>query len=326
MWKLCIIKERLALEGELAMAIKFNSSIMEPFKKHPDPDSPRINVVHIPLEHLKPFADHPFKLYEGQQLEDLIRSIQTSGVLTPIIVRKSSDESYEILAGHNRVNAAREVGLNKIPATICEPESDEEARIFVVESNFNQRSVRDMKPSELANSLHMLNEAMKKKPGYRSDLVDEETGSQSDNRSRTMHVIGEMHNLSQATIARYIRVAQLSKGLQERLDNRLIGLGVAEHLSYLRPSEQDIVQRLLEGNSKVNIQQAGKLKKQSLDHELTEDEIKQIIMPKVPAPRRKAIKLREDLFAKYFTEGETPEEIEATIEKALELLHAQAPS
>ena len=66
------------------------------------------------------------------------------------------------------------------------------------------------------------------------------------------------------------------------------------------------------------------MKKESLDHELNEDEIKQIITPKAPAPRRKAIKLREDLFAKYFSESETPEEIEDTIIRALELLRSQS--
>ena len=301
------------------MAIKFNGSMMDQVTKHPDPSSPRRSIIHISLEHLTPFANNPFRPYEGQRLEDLIRTIREDGVLTPITVRRTSGEDYEILAGHNRVNAARECGLDKIPAMVCEPESDEELWRLVVESNFNQRSIEAMKPSELANSLHMLNEAIKKKPGYRSDLQEPEDGSQSDNRLRTMHVIGKKHHLSQATIARYIRAAQLSKGLQECLDNRLIGLGVAEHLSYLRPDEQDIVQRLLEGNTKVDIQQAKELKKQSHDHELNEDEIKQIITPRAPAPRRKTIKLREDIFTKYFTADQSPEEIEDILARALEL-------
>lgn len=195
--------------------------------------------------------------------------------------------------------------------------------MIVVENNFNQRSVKDMMPSELANSLHMLNEAMKKKSGHRSDLQEAENGSQSDNRLRTMHIIGDKYRLSQATIARYIRAAKLSKGLQECLDNKLMGLGVAEHLSYLRPNEQDIVQKVLEGKVKIDIQQAKKLKELSSDHELDENEIKQIIQPKVPAAKMKSVRLREDLFAKYFTEDQTPEEIESTIEKALALLRSQ---
>ena len=212
-----------------------------------------------------------------------------------------------------------------MPAIICIPKNDEEAMEIVIKTNFDQRSIKDFKASELANSLHMLNEAMKKKPGYRTDLQQSEDGSQSDNRSRTMHVIGEKYGLSQATIARYIRVAKLSKGLLECLDNKIIGLGVAEHLSYLRSSEQEIVKKLVEGKVKVDTQQAQELKKQSSDHELDEEEIKQVITPKAPPPKRKAIKIKESLLAKYFPDNQSPEEIEATIEKALGLFRQQNP-
>jgi len=287
-----------------------------------------MKIIELQPEQLKPFANHPFKPYDRPRLNDLIQDIKERGILTPILVRKTDDENYryEILAGHNRVNAAIELKLSTVPAIICVTKSDEEAMMIVIKTNFEQRSIKDMKPSELANSLHMLNEAMKKKPGYRSDLQEPEDGSQSDNRSRTMHVIGERHDLSQATIARYIRVAQLSKGLQECLDCKLIGLGVAEHLSYLRTDEQTIVQSLIEGNTKVDLQQARELKKQSADHELGKDEIIEIIRPKAHALKRRAVKLREDLFTKYFSEGETPEEIEDTIARALELLRSQSTS
>ena len=312
------------------MADDPTNGVYEPIRRgskaNSDKSCPSFKITNINLDSLIPFADHPFKLYEGQRLEDLVCSIKEEGVTQPIIVRPIGDGKYEILAGHNRVHAAREAGLNVVPSIIRADLSDEEARILVINSNFNQRSVKDMKPSELANSLHMLNEAMKKAPGYRSDLLEAEDGSQLDNRSRTMNVIGERHNLSQATIARYIRIAQLSKGLQECLDSKLIGLGVAERLSYLRSSEQDIIQKLIDGKVKVDTQQAQELKEQSSDHELSEDEINKIISPKAPAPKRKTIKLREDLFAKYFSESETPEEIEDIIARALELLRSQSPS
>lgn len=304
------------------MATEFDRAILNPFGSEP-----QMKVIAISPEVLKPFANHPFKLYEGQRLNDFIQDIEEHGILTPVLVRKIDDEKYhyEILAGHNRVNAALELGLSTVPAIICIPKNDEEAMEIVIKTNFDQRSIKDFKASELANSLHMLNEAMKKKPGYRTDLQQSEDGSQSDNRSRTMHVIGEKYGLSQATIARYIRVAKLSKGLLECLDNKLIGLGVAEHLSYLRSSEQEIVKKLVEGKVKVDTQQAQELKKQSSDHELDEEEIKQVITPKAPPPKRKAIKIKESLLAKYFPDNQSPEEIEATIEKALELFRQQNP-
>lgn len=108
------------------------------------------------------------------------------------------------------------------------------------------------------------------------------------------------------------------------MDDKSIGLGVAERLSYLQPNEQNIVYRLLKEEVKVDIQQAEELKRQSLDHELGEDEIRKIVIPKAPVAKKKSIRLREDLFAKYFTEEQTQEEIEETIAKALE--HYQSKS
>lgn len=325
-----IIYNERTTRGGFTMADNTSNGIYETIRRSSNTNSdkkcPSLKITNIKLDSLVPFADHPFKLYEGQQLADLVCSIRDNGVEQPIIVRSIGDEKYEILAGHNRVHAAREAGLDTVPAIIRDDLSDEDAKILVVESNFNQRSVKEMKPSELANSLHMLNEAMKKKPGYRSDLQEPEDGCQSDNRLRTMHVIGKKHDLSQATIARYIRIAQLSEGLLECLDSKMIGLGVAEQLSYLRPDEQAIVQSLVEGDTKVDLQQARELKKQSSDHELSEDEINEIIGFKATAPKRRAVKLREELFTRYFTEGETPEEIEDTIARALELLRSQSPS
>lgn len=72
-------------------------------------DSSSEDVVNISLDCLKPFANHPFKPYEGRQLEDLIHSIQILGIQQPILVRRSGDENYEILSGHNRVNAAKKL-------------------------------------------------------------------------------------------------------------------------------------------------------------------------------------------------------------------------
>ena len=247
-----IIYNERTTRGGFTMADNTSNGIYETIRRSSNTNSdkkcPSLKITNIKLDSLTPFADHPFKLYEGQQLADLVCSIRDNGVEQPIIVRSIGDEKYEILAGHNRVHAAREAGLDTVPAIIRDDLSDEDAKILVVESNFNQRSVKEMKPSELANSLHMLNEAMKKKPGYRSDLQEPEDGSQSDNRLRTMHVIGKKHGLSQATIARYIRIAQLSEGLQGCLDSKLIRLGVAEQLSYLRPDEQAVVQGLVEGD------------------------------------------------------------------------------
>lgn len=281
-----------------------------------------LNATNIKLELLKSFKGHPFKLYEGEQLADLVESIKQMGVMQPIHVRPSNNGKYEILAGHNRVNAARKAGLDTIPAIVLNDISDEDARIFVVDSNFNQRSSSEMKHSELAKSLYMLNEAMKKKSGYRSDKEDAADGSQSDNRSRTMNLIGKKRNLSQATVARYIRIAHLIEKLQEKLDGKKIGMGVATHLSYLKESEQQIVESLLEVNLTIDTEQAKTLRKESellKDESLNEEAIRKILEPKKSEVKVKSIKLDSDFLSQFFNDNQSQEDIQDTITKALEL-------
>lgn len=298
-------------------ATKDESTVLTPIRRD-SKISKSVKITNIKLEDLIPFKGHPFKLYEGKQFEDLVESIKQMGVMQPVHVRPVDGGKYEILAGHNRVNAAREAGLDKVPAIIRDDLNDEDARIFVVDSNFNQRSSSEMKPSELANSLDMLNEAMKKKSGYRSD---KENGSQSDNRSRTMNLIGKKHNLSQATIARYIRIAHLIRQLQDRLDNKKIGMGVAAHLSYLKESEQQIVESLLETNLTVDTEQAKILHKESeslKEGTLNEETIRRIIEPKTSEVKIKSIRLDSDFLSQFFDDNQSQEDIQDTITKALE--------
>jgi len=156
------------------------------------------NYQEINIEQLVSFANHPFALYEGQRFIDLVDSDRANGVISPIIVRTTDDGNYEILSGHNRVNAAREAGLTEVPA-IVNVDLTEEALFIVTETNLVQRSFADMKHSERAAALTLLYEAMKKKSGYRSDLLIEIDGITSvENRPRltTKEKLGLKYGLS----------------------------------------------------------------------------------------------------------------------------------
>ena len=135
-----------------------------------------INIELLDINKLEHFKNHPFKLYEGQPLTDMIESILNNGLFSPIIVRPledSDDGKYEILSGHNRFEASKEAGLSSIPAIIRKGLTDDEAMLIVTETNLIQRSFKDMTHSERAVSLAIHYEAMKKKQGYRSDLINE---------------------------------------------------------------------------------------------------------------------------------------------------------
>lgn len=280
-------------------------------------------IKEINLELLKPFKDHPFNPYEGKQLEDLAYSIKQNGVMQPIHIRPTDKGKYEILAGHNRVEASKKANLETIPSIIHKDMSDEDAAIFVVESNFNQRSCKDMKPSEFANSLYMLNEAMKKKSGYRSDKEDIVEGSQSDNRTRTMHLIGDKYGLSQSSIARYIRLSYLIKELQERVDNKQISKSVAMQLSYLDKTLQQNIEEMLEDGMNIDIEQAKKIYELSKDKILDKEKIAKILVPQKQQPKPRRIRLNEDIVCRFFPDIQNQDDIQDTITKALELYYSQ---
>ena len=108
------------------------------------------NVQDIETDLLENYHDHPFTLYTGKRLEDMVESIKENGILNPIIALKKETGSYEILSGHNRVNAARLADLKTVPCIVKENLSDKEAYTYVIETNLMQRSFSDLLPTEKA--------------------------------------------------------------------------------------------------------------------------------------------------------------------------------
>ncbi|GHV36123.1 hypothetical protein FACS18949_15160 [Clostridia bacterium] len=105
------------------------------------PPLPEATVTELPIEKLRPYPNHPFKMYDGERLKEMLASIREYGILVPVVVRELLSDAgfYEILSGHNRVNAAKEAEIETVPARILENVSDELAALIVTESNFRQR-------------------------------------------------------------------------------------------------------------------------------------------------------------------------------------------
>jgi len=268
-----------------------------------------------------PFKNHPFKPYEGQRLMDMVESVRANGVLAPIIVRPASNGKYEILSGHNRVAAAKAAELETVPAVVYEELTDEEALLIVTETNLIQRSFADMKHGERAIAIATHYNAMKKKSGYRSDLLNEIDGltcSPLANKSkRTMGELGEQYGLSKDTIARYLRVNGLIDELKERLDDGVIALRVAVTLSYLRENEQKIVEGILASGKMINIKLANMVREKSEKGDLNKAAIKQIFDPGLFPTKIKPVKFSGQFLSQYFNENQSYEEIENTVAKAL---------
>lgn len=278
----------------------------------------------INIECLMPFKDHPFKLYEGQRFDDMVKSVKENGVLLPIVVRPIESGEFEILSGHNRVNAAKEAELREIPAIVCDDLSDEEAKLIVTETNLIQRSFADLSHSEKAAVLST-HYHTSKQSGRHKELIKEieEILSPVGTGTNTIRDVSGDYGLSKNTVARYLRIDRLIPELKSRLDGDSVGdklsVRTAVSLSYLRKSEQKIVEKLLAGMLyHIDMKKAGELRKASEERELTKSDIEQLLGDDTREKRR-AVRINEEIYAKYFDEEKTPDEISDIVEKALQM-------
>ena len=283
-------------------------------------------TIQIKIDNLVPFAKHPFEPYEGQRFIDMVESIKANGVIVPIIVRSISKDKYEILSGHNRARAAKEAGYTSVPAVVRDDLSDEEALLIVTETNLIQRSFADLKHSERAIALATHYEAMKKKSGYRSDLLDEIetlTSAPVGRRPETRDKLGSQYGLGKTTVTRYLRINKLIPALKNRLDSEDIGMRVAEALSFLQVKDQKAVEGLLAKGKKISIKQADELKATSEKDELNKDYIKRVFEPGYYESKIKPLKLSGRFLSQHFNPKQSIEEIEEVIAKALEMYCSQ---
>lgn len=205
-------------------------------------ESQSTQIVNIPIIKLIPYDNQPFKLYNEKQLKELANDIKVNGLLSPIVVRKLDTGMYQILAGHNRVNAFMLNNENVIPA-IVKQVSDAEADLILVQSNLQQR--QELSNSEKAKAYRLRNEALKK------------VGKRQRGNHRSLEQLAEDEKESSRTIARYIKSTHLVKDLMERFDNNEFSLGVAEQLASLDEKNQLIVDTFLEEHpQKISTNQA----------------------------------------------------------------------
>ena len=100
----------------------------------------------IPLELIDDFPDHPFKVRDDEDMQQLVESIKERGVITPATVRQKEDGRYELISGHRRKRASELAGFDTLRCEVVDLNRDE-ATILMVESNFQRSQIL---PSEKA--------------------------------------------------------------------------------------------------------------------------------------------------------------------------------
>ena len=265
--------------------------------------------VAIPVEKLRPFARHPFKVKDDDEMNTLIESIQTQGVLSPLIVRPIEDtDEYEVISGHRRLHAAQKAGITEVPALIYALDRDS-AAIAVVDSNLHREHIL---PSEKAFAYKLKMEALSHQ-GKRTDL----TLSQLATKLDTATEIGNCSGESRDTVYRYIRLTHLIPELLDLMDEGKIALMVGEALSYLGDKEQYAVLEQCEVNDCTpSYAQAVEMKKRYQDGNLTADNISEILS-REKANQRETIKISTEKLRKYAPNAEA-KQLEDFILKACE--------
>lgn len=261
------------------------------------------NVEYIEIDKLKPFENHPYKVKNDAEMENLIESIREHGILSPIIARPIENNEYEIISGHRRLFAGKRAGLLKVPALVAEMDRDT-AAITLVDSNLHRENVL---PSEKAFAYKLKMEALSHQ-GKRTDL----TSAQVEPKL-SAEVIGGKENVSRETVKRYIRLTNLLPKLLELADEGRIAFTPAVELSYLNDIEQQDLLEIIESEeSTPSLSQAVRMKKLSRQGLLTDDKILEI-MSEEKANQKERIKIPTERIRKYFPKDFTNTQIEDTI-------------
>ncbi len=256
------------------------------------------------IKNLRPFAGHPYKVQDNEEMAELTESIRAHGVLSPILVRpmENSTTEYEIVSGHRRVMACRKAGITEIPAFVISLDRDN-AAILLVDSNLHREHIL---PSEKAYAYKLKLEAMKRQ-GQRSDLTSRQLVGKLEAADR----ISDEESGRQ--VQRYIRLTNLIPELLQYVDDGKIALTPAVELSFL-PEEfqRELWEQMQLNDCTPSLSQACQFKKAYQNGTLTHDMIV-AVMAQEKANQKERLKIPMERVRKFFPRDYTPAQIENEI-------------
>ena len=262
-------------------------------------------ISQLPPDKLSPFAKHPYQVREDAAMDELVESVRTYGILSPLLARPKG-EGYELVSGHRRRLAAQKLGLPTVPVLVREM-SDDEAVILMVDSNLQRENLL---PSEKAFAYKMKLEAMKHQ--------GKSTSCKVCTKSRTDEMIGKHESVSARTIQNYIRLTNLVPPLLQMVDDGRIALSPAVELSYLTRDEQaelwDLIGR---EDATPSLSQSLRMKQLSREAKLTPEVLYAILTEEKPN-QKEQIRIKTESLRKYFPRNYSAQQMEREIIKLLE--------
>lgn len=265
-------------------------------------------ISQLPPDKLSPFAKHPYQVREDAAMDELVESVRTYGILSPLLARPKG-EGYELVSGHRRRLAAQKLGLPTVPVLVREM-SDDEAVILMVDSNLQRENLL---PSEKAFAYKMKLEAMNRQD-RRTDL----TSTTVVPKFRSNEVIGKESGESRETVRRYIRLTNLVPPLLQMVDDGRIAFSPAVELSYLTRDEQaelwDLIGR---EDATPSLSQSLRMKQLSREAKLTPEVLYAILTEEKPN-QKEQIRIKTESLRKYFPRNYSAQQMEREIIKLLE--------
>lgn len=281
----------------------------------------------VPVEQLVPFHNHPFKLYEGQRLDDMVESIKEHGVMIPILARMYKGK-LEILSGHNRLNAAVRAGVSEVPVIEKIGLTEKEAYTYVIETNLIQRGFSELLPSEQAAALEIEYDKVISQ-GKRNDIIREiekisgieSTSGQSDQKLDKRDAISSEYGMSGSKMARMLRINHLVQPFKDMVDANAINKGAYFHISFM-PEEKQlwVYQAVNEYGYKISedIAKMFRDNEETLTEQYVRETVDDLVNGKKTEKKFQSVKLQTVTYQKYFKDVE-PKEAVNIIEKALEM-------
>ena len=267
-------------------------------------DAKKPKVEAIPLAALTPFRNHPFKVKEDEEMEQLMRSIADAGVLSPALARPLPDGGYELISGHWRLAACKALGMGTMPVSIRDL-TDEEAVITMVDSNLQREHIL---PSEKAFAYKMKMEALSHQ-GKTSRQVGERW---------SVSQISEAGTDSERQIHRYIRLTHLIPDILKLVDEGKIALTPAVELSYLQPSEQEMLFSVMDSDEVTpSLSQARRLRRMSEEQTFTDDAVLQLLS-EVKGNQVEYVKVPVDKLRSFFRPDTSVKQMTETLVKAMD--------
>ena len=258
----------------------------------------------IPINKLHPFSNHPFHIRHDLEFSELVDSISESGIITPIIVRPKVGVGYEVISGHRRWEACKELGIESIPARV-EYIDDDEATILMVNSNIQREYVL---PSEKAFAYKMRMEALKRTAGRPS-----KNSGQLGPNFRSDEQVADETGESRKQVQRYIRLTYLIPSILQMVDDGRIAFNPAVEISYMTEEHQTWLKEEMDMcDATPSLVQSRTLKDMSRNGTLTENYLHTLLTEEKPNQRQKFFLNQSDV-QQYFPSSYTPQQMQNVI-------------